>query len=162
MPASRGRYSVKLDGFDKVIAKLGKLTEQALAGVADALEEEAAKIIYAAREYVPIETGELSASGAVKVEQQGYQVTAVVSFGGPPGTGNVGASNTADVNYAAAVHEIPPPPAKSPGGRSARHGADLTPPKPANQQYKYLEKGLADTQPGLKSRFAKRARRKIK
>jgi len=60
----------------------------------------------AAKEITPVATGTLRRSGKVSEHAEAAKLQAVLSFG---------------TNYALAVHEIPPPPRKSPGGRSAIH-----------------------------------------
>jgi len=54
-----------------------------------------------------------------------------------------------EANYAVYVHEIPPPPARSPGGRSATHKVG---------QWKYLETALKEKQHEILEIIRKRAR----
>lgn len=132
----------------KALQEVGKQVNQA---VSDALHEEGAKVIYTAKEYVPIETGELKASGAVKLISGKYEKVIRLSFGGPAGIGNVGETNSEDVDYAAAVHEIPP--------ERARHGAAIG--KPENQQWKYLERAAIEHESSIKRNVASRIKRKL-
>lgn len=101
----------------------------------------------AAKRITPVATPELSgysggalrASGHVKLpEVEPGGITVELGFGG------------AAAPYAVYVHEIPPPPQKSPKGRSARHN----PPT----QWKYLETPLKAAVAGMLGRLANRVR----
>lgn len=148
-------WKVRFDvtGLDTTIKNLGGLTPRIRSAAKDALEEEGTRIVWHSRTYVPVDTGELRASARVGTRVVGHRITAAITYGGPAGTGNVGMTNSREVKYALAVHEIPPPPAVSPGGRSAKH-------KPPTQ-WKYLERAMLETRKGLPQRLAARLRRKL-
>ena len=150
--------------YNSILAKLKNLGPGVEAVLKEALREEGHKLILTAMDFVPIEDGELMASGAVRIRSGRHETTMYLSFGGPAGTGNVLGTNSIDVNYAAAVHEIPPPPGTEPMKGFARHGAQLTPPlgpKPMNQQWKFLEKAADKQMPGLRRAVTARVRRKL-
>lgn len=110
--------------------------------IGKALFAEGEAIMNASKRIVPVDTGALRSSGNVQLpKREAGKVTVTLSYGG------------AAAPYAVAVHEIPPPPRKSPGGRSARH----TPP----QQYKFLEMPFRAAQVGMAQRLAARVKRDV-
>ncbi|MGE3276726.1 MAG: hypothetical protein AB7O67_16565 [Vicinamibacterales bacterium] len=113
---------------DDAVAFLGRVLDEMPEAAGAALYRRGEAIIADAKEhYVPVELGALRDSGYVEPPQLGgtsggrdasgrfvsgggsRDVTVVMGFGGPA------------ADYALAVHEIPPPPQKSEGGRSATH-----------------------------------------
>jgi hypothetical protein len=86
---------------------------------------------------VPVEHGVLRSSGHVDQPKiKNMQASVTLGYGG------------AAANYAIPVHEIPPPPKKSPGGRSARH----SPPT----QWKYLEQPFKAARRGMTQRLGRK------
>src|SRR3954447_26710077 len=85
-----------------------------------ALYREGLRIFAESQKLVPVDTGALRGSGVVTEPRiVGTTVEVVIGYGGPAAP------------YAIYVHEIPPPPNTSTGGRSATHN----PPT----QWQYLE-----------------------
>jgi hypothetical protein len=82
------------------------------------------------KELTPVDTGVLKRSGKVSVHAKPRSLRAELTYG---------------TEYAVYVHEIPPPPAKSPKGRSARHGVG---------QWKFLETAVNATARTLAQRMA--------
>jgi len=99
-----------------------------------ALFEEAEKIMAESKRIVPVDTGALRSSGFVDLPRVGNK--------GPSVRFGYGSE------YSVFVHEIPPPPQKSRGGRSARH----RPPT----QWKFLEQPFKMAQRGMLKRLARR------
>ena len=100
-----------------------------------ALYREAQTLRTASLRLVPVDLGALRSSATVsEAIVSDTSVYVEVGYGGPAAP------------YALAVHEIPPPPAKSPRGRSARH----RPPT----QWKYLEKPAREQEHGMGDRLA--------
>lgn len=89
--------------------------------------------------YVPVETGNLRATGQVdEPEVSGSTVTVELGYG-----------NTA-VDYAVIVHEDP----------TKRHGEAIG--KPAGQQYKFLEKAVLERVEGMEQRLADNVSRALR
>lgn len=114
------------------MARMLALIPLARLSAAIGLNEVAAEVMAESQELVPYKYGVLKGTG--KVSQ----------FAKPD---NLEAKLTYGTEYAAAVHEIPEPPAKSKGGRSARH---------EHGQWKYLETPLKAREKTLQSDMAKR------
>lgn len=53
--------------------------------------------------YVPVDMGVLRASGFVMLDET--KIKAIIGFGGPAGSGNMGETNVEDVGYAIVQHE---------------------------------------------------------
>ena len=98
--------AVYVTGAPKIIAALrryGALAPQA-AGVA--LVREAEHIVRLAKTKIPVKTGNARDSGFVlPPDVSPTQAEVVLGFGGPAGTGNVGASNKLNASYAIPLHE---------------------------------------------------------
>lgn len=110
--------------------------------IGKALFAEGEAIMAASKRLVPVDTGALRSSGNVQLPKvDALKATITLSYGG------------AAAPYAVFVHEIPPPPTKSPKGRSARH----LPPT----QWKYLEQPFRAAQAGMAQRLASRVRREV-
>ena len=92
---------------EKLVARnLLSLAAKYPKAAAKSLNHEAELTMAAAKALTPVATGTLRRSGKVSEHASAANLKAVLSFG---------------TSYALAVHEIPPPPRKSPGGRSAIH-----------------------------------------
>lgn len=95
---------------DKAKRLLREATRGALAATRKGLKKGLAKVKQESDRLVPVDTGDLKDTGQILVDPMAdLTVRGVVRYGSPA------------VPYAIFVHEIPPPPSKSPGGRSARH-----------------------------------------
>lgn len=122
-------------GKDKLVAAMGEQRAKTVRAAAKALLLEGNLLLTEAKRVTPVDLGALRNSGTVAPpEIKGSVVTVEVGFGGPAAP------------YALAVHEIPPPPQQSPGGRSARH----RPPT----GWKYLEGPAKQRALGLQQRLA--------
>lgn len=55
--------------------------------------------------YVPVKDGYLRMSGFVLIRDEPGRVVGTIGFGGPAGSGNMGETNSIDVNYAEKQHE---------------------------------------------------------
>ena len=118
-------FTVAIKGLDELNGLLRRAIAQAPDRAGAALFREAETIMGISKTYVPVDKGILRASGHVALpEVRGSSVSVTLGYGG------------AAASYAIPVHEIPPPPAQSPGGRSARH----RPPT----QWKYLERAVLE------------------
>ncbi len=74
--------------------------------IARTLREEAEFTVTDAKEIVPVDTGNLRASGHVQgPERRNFRIWVTMGFGGPAGSGNQGEANTRPVGYAVYVHE---------------------------------------------------------
>ena len=103
-----------------VSRNLRKLAEQVPIAAARSLNHEAEETLYDAINLTPVDTGRLYRSAKVSKyasARVGHDVdlAAILTYG---------------TKYAIYVHEIPPPPKKSPDGRSAEH---------PRGQWKFLE-----------------------
>ena len=116
---SQMNLTVNIVGIDKSFDRLGRLAQRMPRIAAKALNEVAELTMTQALELTPLETGRLKATGKV-FHASARSLRARLTYG---------------TDYALAVHEIPAPPKKSPGGRSARH----FPPYGTGGQWKYLE-----------------------
>lgn len=142
---------IEWSGMREFQSYLARLQMNALPAMGRAIYEEAQPIFNASQRLVPVSGqlaresggrlgaagGHLRASGHVKPPVMvGSEIVVVIAYGGPAAP------------YAIYVHEIPAPPATSPGGRSARH----LPPT----QWKFLEKPVTEALPQLGPRVARR------
>jgi hypothetical protein len=116
--------SVELKGSAELQRKLRALGTSALKVAAGSLYRSAEAIMTLSKDkYVPVDTGNLKASGHVELPQiEGSQITVVLGYGGPAGARPT-QSHSKDVGYAVHVHENP----------NARHTVG---------QWKYLETPL--------------------
>lgn len=111
--------------------------------LAKALYGEAEDIMRESKLIVPVDTGTLRSSGHVEQPKiAGMKTSVTLGYGG------------AASGYAIPVHEIPPPPMKSRGGRSARHN----PPT----QWKYLEMPFKKARRGLTERLGRKVRAELR
>lgn len=109
---------VQLEGLDKVIAQYSNM-KGSDAAVRRACYAEATVVLNESKRLVPVDTGNLRASGRVEPPKtQGSVTTIEVSYGG------------AAAPYALYVHEIPP-------GSGGRWGTGMT--HAAGKTYKFLE-----------------------
>lgn len=126
-------FSLELKGIDEFNKKLGAWGKFATQGLKAALYQEAELIMgRAKREFVPVDTGALRASGHVQRPEDtsnGYRV--VMGFGGP------------SAPYALKVHE------------------DLETPHRVGSA-KYLETPLLEAENGMLVRIAQRIAREVK
>lgn len=127
---------IKVEGDAEVLANLKRLAGEYPNATGAALYDEAQAIMDESQKIVPRDTGRLASSQ--------YVAPPVEATSGPEV--ELGYAT----NYAMAVHEIPPPPDKSPGGRSATHEN--------GQQWKYLETPLKAAFRGFAERLARRIR----
>jgi hypothetical protein len=112
----------RLEGSDRLEDALAKIARRIPVVAAKGMNEIAELTMTASKELVPVKTGRLRNTGFVQ-------------HATPKGMINLVATLNYGTDYALAVHEIPPPPKKSTGGRSARH----QPPYGTGGQWKYLE-----------------------
>ena len=117
---------------------LRKMARQFPQWAAQALNEEAQETMTKAIAITPNDSGRLRDSHRVWLATP-KDLTALLTF---------------STDYAIYVHEIPAPPDKSPGGRSATH----TPPT----QWKYLETPVNALAPTFSQRIASEIKRKLK
>lgn len=101
-----GKPVWRVTGQKLVASKIMSLAVKYPNAAAKSLNHEAELTMAAAKALTPVATGTLRRSGKVSDHAEAANLKAVLSFG---------------TSYALAVHEIPPPPRKSPGGRSAIH-----------------------------------------
>lgn len=128
---------VRVQGIAGLQKRMRETGEDAKAAFNAAIHAEAEAVIAKAKEIVPVASGNLRNSlFAPPPAESGDDVTQLAGSGG------------AVQSYAVPVHEIPPPPMKSAGGRSARHRAP--------GQWKYLEKPFTDAQAGMLDRIKDR------
>ena len=113
-------------GLEKAIAQLRASSDEVLQAAASVLTVQAETIMTTSKKRdVPVDEGPLRASGHVqKPERSLSQVSVLLGFGGPAGSGNRGESNDEDVGYAVRVHEDISTFGLSPGGgmRGGRAG----------------------------------------
>jgi len=100
------QYSAKASGYELLEAGLRKNAQEILRSTASALFMEAEETIGAAKQETPVDHGPLVNSGHVQLpEVTPKEVSVLLGFGGPAGSGNQGDSNDEDVGYAVHVHE---------------------------------------------------------
>lgn len=123
--------SVDIQGGAELLRKLRALGPLAMRTAAGSLYRSAESIMTTSKDrYVPVDTGNLKASGHVQQpEIDGDTVVVVMGFGGPAG-GRPTQRHSEDVGYAVAVHE----------NRDARHPVG---------QWKYLETPLKAAVPDI-------------
>jgi hypothetical protein len=115
------KFNVKVDGLNKVSNNLLALAKRERRLAAQALNEIGEHVMGEAKSITPVKDGRLKRSGKVSQMAQPHNLEAVLTYG---------------TDYALFVHEIPPPPRRSEGGRSARH----QPPYGTGGEWKFLEK----------------------
>lgn len=95
---------VKVKGLDELDRKIGRLARKYPEAARRALRRNAEFIMTDSKEnYVPVDEGELRASGHVILDDKKLEVT--LGFGGPAGIGNQSSTNKGDVGYAIVQHE---------------------------------------------------------
>lgn len=124
------KISVDVQGVDACIRRLRQLEDQGTEGMAAALYQEAEDIMTRSkRDFVPVDTGTLRATGHVEEPViRGSEVLVTLGFGGPAAP------------YAIVVHENP----------LASHKVG---------QYKYLERPALEAVRGMGNRLADRIRK---
>lgn len=131
---------ITITGLDDLLRKLDRIPQIGRAGAGIALYQEAEKIMTTSKdEFVPVDTGTLRSTGHVQppeIDENGV-ISVTMGYGGPAAP------------YAFYVHEIPPPPEQSPGGRSATHHVG---------QWKYLEQPTLEAASGLPDAIAETLR----
>lgn len=142
----------KFNGVERLMKRLNGVVQNIEKELKEAMTEEGKDVIRLAKVYVPIETEELKKSGRSQTYRTGTIVRLRLSFGGKPGTGNVDETNAENVYYAAVVHEDP----------NYRHGAALIPPKDHNQQWKYLERAVNESEGSFVAQLTARLSRAIR
>jgi hypothetical protein len=98
-----GNVAVEIVGLDNVIAQLAGLGERTLLAAGEAIQAEAEYELSLTQEQVPVDTGQLKASGRTEPDDEGTTIANVIAYGGPPGSG--GPEQTEFVDYALIVHE---------------------------------------------------------
>ena len=116
--ARAGSMSLKVQGMEKVSSKLRVMARTFPEAAAKGLNEAAEITMAWAKIRTPVKTGRLKSTGRVAKMPTKDSLEAQLAFG---------------TDYAVYVHEIPPPPQKSEGGRSATHKVG---------QWKYLESAV--------------------
>jgi hypothetical protein len=130
---------IELVGFGAVVARLTKLPKVAKLALGHSMKSEMEGVIELAKDsYVPIDEGQLRDTGRTRGPF-------FPSSGSMEVWGSFGpAVNERGSHYAIPVHEIPEPPAKSVGGRSAHHEWGT---------WKYLQIPLLIRQEGMVGRI---------
>ena len=100
----------KIKGAKEVKRNMVKLSTKYPAFAAAALNAETETTLVEAKELTPVESGDLKRSATIWKTATPVSLETVIVYG---------------KQYALAVHEIPAPPQKSPGGRSADHQPHL-------------------------------------
>lgn len=134
-----GDLTVEIVGMNAVSARLEAIALLMPGAATLALHDVAVEeIMPVAKERVPVDQGELIASGYVlPPEQHGDETHVTMGFGGPAGSGNLGETNTIDVDYAVKIHE------------------DMEMHHP-NGQAKYLESAVLEAIPSIADMVAER------
>lgn len=134
-PFGSAGVTVTWTGIKELETRLREASaEKATRALSVALYREALRIFAESQRITPVDTGALRGSGVVTEPRvTGTTVEVVIGYGGPAAP------------YAVYVHEIPPPPNTSTGGRSATHN----PPT----QWKYLEDPFNAAAEGISERL---------
>jgi len=128
---------VNVKNLKKVVGGVRVLEQRALKATQGAVRTEGELLMTASQKIVPVKEGFLKNSKFVEDRTARGIVRILIGY---------------SAIYALAVHEIPPPPAQSEGGRSATH---------KNGQWKFLETPLKERTPGYAERVAKRIRKRL-
>lgn len=98
---------VTIKGTKALNRQFRRYGREAILGLKTGLSQEAEGIITQSKGIIPIDTGNLRASGHVQPpEVFGSRASVEFGFGGPSGSGNVsGDTNSENVDYAVKVHE---------------------------------------------------------
>lgn len=95
-----------ITGTEELARALEAWGRNAALALSQALYEEAENLMTRSKRLVPVDTGNLRASGHVRPPvRQGGALVVVLGYGGPAGSGNQGATNSREVGYAVYVHE---------------------------------------------------------
>jgi hypothetical protein len=100
---SFGSVAVEIIGLENVMAQIAQLGAKTMEAAGLAVEAEAEYELSLTQEQVPVDTGQLKASGRTEPADSGMIVANVIAYGGPPGSG--GPEQTEYVDYALIVHE---------------------------------------------------------
>lgn len=129
---------LKLEGLEETLRGVQKLANEFGDDAREALKEEGEAIMVESQKQVPRDTQQLANSKFVEVREENDGPVVTLGY---------------KADYALYVHEIPSPPNKSRGGRSASH----RPPT----KWKYLEDPVKDASAGFVQRVAARIRRRF-
>lgn len=135
------KTTVQVKGLKEALAKVKELAREYPAAAAFALNRQGEIIMTDSKQnYVPVDEGELRASGHVVTDKE--RITTTLGYGGPAGIGNQGPTNREDVGYAVRQHENP----------NYKHtvGED-----------KYLEKPFMKAVPKLAANLARDIKQKV-
>jgi hypothetical protein len=129
---------IKLRGVEEMQRNIKGITREFPGKVRRALyqELEINVMTRSKRDFVPVDEGQMRASGFVEMDKDPKRIAARFGFGGPSGSGNLGESNNEDVGYAIVQHEEP----------SYRHtvGSWKFLERPANEWIGVAAKNIAD------------------
>ena len=98
-----GSVAVEIVNLEKVISQIAQLGLRTIEAAGLAVEAEAQYELSLTQEQVPVDTGQLQASGRTEPADSGMIIANVIAYGGPPGSG--GPAQTEFVDYALIVHE---------------------------------------------------------
>ena len=79
--ANKGSVGLKIEGFKELYKKMGLLEEEILKGAVKGLKITAQNILGESQKLVPVDTGTLQKSGAIKVDSQ--NLMAQISYNTP-------------------------------------------------------------------------------
>jgi len=127
---------VNPQNLKKVIGAIKVLEAKVLRATQSAIRTEGELIMTASQKEVPVDNNFLKPSRFVEDRTRGSVVAILIGY---------------SAKYALAVHEIPAPPSKSKGGRSATHTAPT--------KWKYLEDPMKAAQAGYSDRVAERIKK---
>lgn len=101
------QFRVKVVGVPALASKFKRAKNAVKQAVRATLFQEAEKIMTASKRQVPVDTGNLRASGHVTLPfEVGGKMFVELGYGGPAGAGNHGGqTNNESVGYALSVHE---------------------------------------------------------
>ena len=103
--ANKLDITFRIKGLDKAEAEIQRLAKKYPEAARRALYRNAEFIMTDSKQnYVPVDEGQLRASGHVVMDATKLEVT--LGFGGPAGIGNVSDSNDETVGYAIVQHEV--------------------------------------------------------
>ena|SRR3990167_5265998 len=104
--ASLNLAPVSVEGTAALVRTLRLLGTESLHALAAGLYQEGEGTMTEAKLLTPVESGNLRASGHISLPViSGTEVSLVLGFGGPAGSGNQGQTNAESVGYAVYVHE---------------------------------------------------------
>lgn len=139
-PFTPVRFSLDAESIKAALGRVERLVPPA---IGKALEREAHQRIYRpSQQLVPVRHGRLKRSGRVRDARFSRNSVFVDVTYGERG-----------IRYAVMVHEIPPPPGRSKGGRSVTHAGGTG--------YKFLERPARAAVNGMEGRLAGEVRRAL-